>query len=257
MAILETLAGEPSGLSFSEIVARLGIEKSTVSRILGTLERDGYVIRDVVTNVYRLGLKAVAIVLRYMDSIGFYDLCMPVLREVAEKTGELVQLAIVERDTVRYVAKVEGTQRIRLLSLLGREAVLHAASAGKVWLASLPEEMALKLVLKSGLSALTEKTICSLDRFREELTRVREHGYATVEEELILGVNAVGVPIRVARGKERVVGAIVLSGPAYRLPRGRLVEVAPLLAEAAERVAEVWAPDFSPRAAGDVEERKK
>lgn len=244
MTIIEALSAEPKGLTFSEIVSQVKIEKSAVSRILTTLEQGGYVNRDSTTNVFSLGLRFIAIAFRHVDSIGFYDLCMPVLREVADKIGELVQLAVAERDGLTYVAKVEGSQRIRVLSLLGKQAVLHASTAGKVWLAGLPEERALALALKSGLTSFTEKTIRSIDEFRKELARVREQGFAIVEEEMFEGGSAVGVPIR-DRGKEKVVGALVLSGPTFRLSKDRLLELVPDLTEAAQRLAEAWPPDVS------------
>lgn len=244
MAILELLGTQPRGLTASEVVARLGIEKSIVSRILATLEGDGYVVRDPVTDIFRLGFRFVALAFRYIDSVGFYDFCMPELQRLAEKTGELVQLAVVEQDGLTYIAKAEGTQRIRLFSQLGRQAVLHASTAGKVWLASLPEERALALALKTGLAPITPKTIQSIDVLRDELARVRAQGFALLEEELFEGGSAVGVPIRDQR-RAVVVGAVVLAGPTFRLSRSRLVEMVPDLTEAARLLAQAWPPDMS------------
>jgi IclR family acetate operon transcriptional repressor len=107
--------------------------------LLASLQNDGYVIRDEATDSFRLGLCFAAIALWHIDNLGISDLCQPVLRGLAIRTGELIQLAIVQNEQMIYVAKAEGQQRIRVLSLVGRTAVLHASSAGKVWLASLPE----------------------------------------------------------------------------------------------------------------------
>jgi DNA-binding IclR family transcriptional regulator len=244
MAILELLGTQPQGLTVSEVVARLGIEKSIVSRILTTLESEGYVARDPITDIFRLGFRFVAVAFRYIESVGFYDFCMPELQRLAEKTGELIQLAVVEREGLTYVAKAEGTHRIRLFSQIGRQAVLHASTVGKVWLASLPEEKALALALKTGLAPIAPKTIRSIDALREELARVRTQGFALLEEELFEGGSAVGVPIWDRRSSV-VVGAVVLAGPTFRLSRSRLVELVPGLTEAARRLAEAWPPDLS------------
>lgn len=244
MAILELLGTQPQGMAASEVVARLGIEKSIVSRILATLETEGYVTRDPVTDLFRLGFRFVAVAFRYIESVGFYDFCMPELQRLAEKTGELIQLAVVERDGLTYVAKAEGTHRIRQFSQIGREAVLHASTAGKVWLASLPEEKALALALKTGLAPFGKNTIRSIDPLRKELARVREQGFALLEEELFDGGSAVGVPIRDGRISV-VLGAVVLAGPTFRLSRERLVQFVPDLTEAARRLAEAWPPDLS------------
>ena len=238
MAILEELSNQPNGATVSELVMHLRVEKSIVSRILATLETDGYVVRDEITDSFRVGLPFAAIALRHVDNTGVSDLCLPLLRNVAVKTGELVQLAIVQNDQMIYVAKAEGQQRIRVLSLVGRAAVVYASTAGKVWLASLPEDRALALALKAGLERLTENTIVSIDRLRTELARVRKNGYATVEQEMFEGAAAVGVPVWDRRGG-RVLGAVVLSGPAYRLPRKRLVSLVSAMKELADKLTEL------------------
>jgi DNA-binding IclR family transcriptional regulator len=238
MAILEELSAQPNGVTVSELVMGLQIEKSVVSRVLATLESDGYVIRDAVTDSFRLGLKLAGIALRHIDSTGVTDMCIPLLRDVADKTGELIQLAIVQNDQMLYVAKAEGHQRIRVLSLVGRPAVLHTSVAGKVWLASLPENRALTLALKNGLERYTENTITNVDDFRAELMRVRKKGYATVQEEMIEGAAAIGVPITDRRGG-RVLGAVVLSGPAYRLPLKRLESMVPMLKGLAQKLTDL------------------
>lgn len=238
MAILEELSEQPNGATVSELVMQLQIEKSVVSRVLSTLESDGYVIRDGVTDSFRLGLKLAGIALRHVDNTGVTDMCLPLLRDLAHRTGELVQLAIVQNDQMIYVAKAEGHQRIRVLSLVGRPATLHASAVGKVWLASLPENRALSLALKNGLERYTESTITNVDDFRAELMRVRKNGYAVVQEEQIEGAAAVGVPITDRRG-DRVLGAVVLSGPAYRLPLKKLENVVPMLRDLANKMTDL------------------
>ena len=242
--MLTLLGSRPQGMTASEIVVELGVEKSIVSRILASLQRDGYVTRDPVTDLFRLGLKFVAIAFRYIESLGVYDICMPELGRLADETGELVQLAVVDRDGMTYVAKAEGNQRIRVFSQLGREAVLHASTVGKIWLASLPEDAALAVALKAGLAPLAKNTIRSVDALREELAKVRSQGFALLDEELFDGGSAVGVPIKDQRFGT-VLGAIVLAGPTFRLPRERLVGIVPMLTAAADRLTAVWPPDLA------------
>lgn len=240
LAVLEELSVRPDGATVSELVMRLGIEKSIVSRILSTLEQDGYVVRDEVSDSFRIGLRFAAIALRHVDEMGIYDLCQPRLRMLAQNTGELAQLAIVQNDQMTFVAKAEGQQRIRVLSLLGRSAILHASVAGKVWLASLPVQKALSLALKKkgSLEKFTEKTITRTERFQAELAAVRKNGYALVEEELFNGASAVGVPVKDRRG-DRVLGAVILSGPSYRLQKKRLVELVPQLRAVADDLTQL------------------
>lgn len=237
--MLEELSAQPNGATVSELVMRLGVEKSIVSRILSTLEHDGYVVRDEITDSFRIGLRFAAIALRHVDEIGISDLCLPLLRALAQKTGELAQLSIIQNDQMIYVAKAEGQQRIRVLSLLGRSAILHASVAGKVWLASLPEQKALALALKPGpLEKFTENTIIRMNQLRTELATVRKNGYALVEQELFYGASAVGVPVK-DRRDERVLGAVILSGPSYRLQKKRMVELVPQLRSVADDLTEL------------------
>jgi DNA-binding IclR family transcriptional regulator len=108
-----------------------------------------------------------------------------------------------------------------------------------VWLASLPEQRALALALKDGrLEKFTEHTIIKVDQLRADLAQVRKNKFATVDQELFDGACAVGVPVT-DRRDERVLGAVILSGPTYRLQRKRLVSFVPLLQSVANELTEL------------------
>jgi len=164
---------------------------------------------------------------------------LPVLQELADETDELVQLAVVDGDQVLFVAKAEGRgQTIRLLPLVGLWAPLHATAAGKLWLATLPAPT-LARVLGRSLPAVAPKTITALRDLRKELARIRAAGYAIADEELAEGGRAVAAPIT---REGAMVGAVALSGPAYRLALDRLHALAPRLIEAGARLASIWPP---------------
>ncbi|MDR7420202.1 MAG: IclR family transcriptional regulator [Armatimonadota bacterium] len=240
-AILETLAGAVEGLTVSELAERLATHRGIVSRTLSTLTSLGYVRENTATRRYTLGLPLVALAFRFADMTGFPGVCQPVLQDLADATGELAQLAVAERHRVLFVAKAEGReQRIRMASLVGQAAPLHATAAGKVYLASLPDEEAMAVAARAGMRSFTRRTITTLARLRRELRDVRRRGFATVEEELLDGAGAVGVPVRLTRQSGRVVGAVVLSGPTFRLPAVRKREIVPLLLTAADRMSGVW-----------------
>lgn len=238
MAILESLSNDARGATVSQLVSRLSIEKSVVSRILATLEQDGYVVRDPASDVFRIGIKFAAMSLRHIERIGLHDLCLPFLQELADSTGELVQLAVVTKNGPVYVAKAVGARRIQALPLIGTEAPLHASTAGKLWLATLTEEEALARVLRAGLSKLTQHTITSIDDLRAEIGRVRGQGFALLEQELSEDMNAVGVPIAHAR-TGRMIAAVMIGAPAYRFQRKQMIAAVPELKARAERLGEV------------------
>lgn len=252
MEILEALSGDARGATVTELVERLKIEKSVVSRVLATLEQQGYVTRDPQTNVFSLGLRTVGLAVRHLERIGVWDLCMPILRRLSESTGELVQLAIADADGLTYVAKAEADQRIRAVSVVGTRAVLHASTAGRVWLASLPEARVLELIGRNGLEKVAPNTIDTFDKLREELVRVRAQGYSMIFEELLEGANGIGVPIRGPRS-DSVIGALVLGGPAFRLGREQMEQALPqmrTLADELGTVLPVMAPAEQPAGTG-------
>lgn len=238
--VIEVLAESPGGASVASIAERAHIEFSIASRILSTLAADGYAQRDVASGHYRLTYKLSAAMSRLADGTGFPAICMPLLQEVADRSGELVQLAVLEGKELWFIAKAEGKHRIRMLSALGRAAPLHASSVGKAYLASLPEEEALALASSRGLSAFTPKTITTLARLRTDLRKVRSLGYAVVEEEYVEGGTAIGAIVRLERLAGAVVGAVSIAGPSFRLKGQTFKDLASDVVTLATRVASVW-----------------
>lgn len=261
LSVIEELANNPKGMSVTNLAAALGLSKSVVSRILTSLLNAGYVVHDPETRWYSLAFRPMSLMLRYADSLGFPNVCMPILRALSRECGELVQLSIVEGEGMRYVAQAEeGEQRIRVLSLIGQEAPLHATASGRVWLASLPEDHALHLALKRGLHKFTPRTITSIDALRRDLRQVRQDGYAINEEQFTLGANGIAAPIVLERRGNVAVGAVIVTGPSFRLTRERMLALAPRVVQAARELAEIWPKELDrhigdrPHAGGAGEE---
>lgn len=228
MAMIEALADEPQGATLMQLVHRVGVEKSVASRILATLEDDGYVVRDPLTGVIHVSLRFTAMALRQIERTGLIEMCQPVLNEAAEETGELLQLALMTGSGLTYVAKAVGARRIQAQPLIGTRAVLHASAAGKLWLASQSDETALKAALDAGLKRFTQHTIVTVQKLAAEIRQVRSQGYALLEQELSEDMNAVGAPIRHPRDN-RLLGAVLVSAPAYRMQRKLMLKLVPRL----------------------------
>lgn len=244
MAIYEALVGLPHGLTVGELALQLRLPKSAVSRILATFQNDGYVARDPLSNRFRIALKLISLVLRHVDRLGIDELCLPLMRSLAEETGELVQLALVDGEEMRFVAKADGPHRIRAVSLMGTKVETHSMAAGKVWLASLPRSHALKLALADGLKRHTNTTITTIEDFGRELDQVRERGYAMNLGEFAEGVHSIAAPIRSQRMGGAVLGAAVLTGPEFRLAEARLAEHAPALEKLGGELGEILPADL-------------
>lgn len=232
LAILQFLAAQEVGVSLTDIVVATEIEKSMVSRILATLEGEKYVIRNN-SGQHFLGLKFVSMGILQLELTGLFRLCLPILQKIADESGELVQLAIANGDGLHYIAKADGKDRVRVQPRLGTRAALHATAVGKIWLASLPEEAALKLALNAGLEAHTDNTITTVEKLRAELSRVRRNGFALNHAETFTGVKGIAVPV-LGQDQSTVTGAIVIVAPEFRMSDQRAKSFLPLLYQQAE-----------------------
>lgn len=239
MNILEALASAPAGLSVSDLSERAALNKGSIARVLITLQSSGHVLQDAATERYHLSLKTVSIANRYMDRLGFPELIQPVLDDLAAATDELAQLSACDGDRLYVIAKAEGTNRIRIESLLGREMAPHASATGKAWLSALPRERARKILHNIRLAKLTPHTITDIPALERNLKQARSCGYAIQREELMDHMCAIAVAVRARKGADPV-GALVVAAPVFRFPESRLLEIYRLLRDAAERIETVW-----------------
>jgi len=244
MRVLEAFADHPGGVALTPLSAELGYGKASLSKIMATMEREGFIRRDGAGH-FHLSWRLLALAFGHAQRVGVSGICMPVLQALADETDELVQLAVIEGDHVLFVAKAEGPgQSLRLLPLVGVVAPTHATASGKVWLASLPAGQAIDVMRRQGLARVTSRTITSRGRLLAELRRVRRAGYAITDGELAEEGRAIAAPI-VYGG--RVVGAIAVSGPSFRLPLPRLQRLAPRVQRAAHELQALWPYEVTAR----------
>jgi IclR family transcriptional regulator, acetate operon repressor len=245
MRVLDAFASHPAGVALTSLSAELGYGKASLSKILATMVREGFVRRDRVSGHFHLSWRLLALAFGHAQRVGIHGLCSPVLQALADQTDELVQLAVVEDNHVLFVAKAEGPgQQMRMMPLVGVVAPVHATASGKVWLASLPRPEATAVLARQGLPRLASHTITSRERLLAQLRNVRARGYAVVDEELVDGGRAVAAPILKAG---HVVGAVAVSGPTFRLPVAKLHRLAPIVRRAAAELEAVWVQDVTAR----------
>lgn len=244
MRVLAACADHPGGVALTGLSAKLGYGKASLSKIMATMEHEGFVRRDAAGH-FHLSWRLLALAFTHAQRVGFSGICSPVLQALADETDELVQLAVIESDRVLFVAKAEGPgQALRLLPLVGLFAPTHATASGKVWLASLPERRAVEVLRSQGLARVTSRTITSRPRLLAELRRVRRDGYAITDGELDEGGRAIAAPILHA---DAVVGAIAVSGPSFRLSLSRLQQLAPRVQQAARELQALWSHQVTAR----------
>jgi DNA-binding IclR family transcriptional regulator len=232
-ALLLALGECPAEAGVSELARRLGLHKSTASRLLATLERRGLVEQDEESGKYRLGLVVIRLAERAERTLDLRTIALPELERLARVTRETVTLGIVKADACLTVAQVDGPNMVACPDWTGRTTPLHCVASGKVLLAAMAERDVLRIA-RPGLPARTERTITGLEALLEELARIRRRGFATAFSEWIEGTNGVAVPVADARG--RVIASIGVWGPAFRVTAGRVAEIVTSTREAAAAV---------------------
>ena len=234
-AALLLALGECTGeAGVTELARRLGLHKSTASRLLATLEKRGLVEQDGESGKYRLGLVVIRLAERAERTLDLRSIAMPELDRLARATRETTGIGILEGDHFLTVAQADGPNLVAMSDWTGRTVPLHSAAAGKVLLSSLPEREVMRLV-RRGLNRYTDRTITQLEPLLEDLARVRRRGFSTAFGEFDQALNAVAAPVHDARGN--VVAAVDIWGPSFRVTPARIPELAAQARESAAAVS--------------------
>src|SRR5262245_61864864 len=197
-----------------------------VHAALDALERHGLVEWDASRTHVRPGPSEV----RYARSgRDLAELAEPAMRRLASESGETVNLMVRSAGGAEAIAQVDGRHVLGVSSWIGREVPDHCSAAGKVFLAFGEAQPA------EPLERLTARTIVHAEQLDRELSAVRELGFATIVDELEMGLAAVAAPIRDGAGN--VVGALSVAGPTARLGPSRLGVVGRLAIESADAVS--------------------
>jgi IclR family acetate operon transcriptional repressor len=214
IALLDAVAESDAGARVGELARRIGVNPSTASRLLGTLEAGGLLEREP-GGPYRLGLKLVALSDRVLGQLDVRDRARPWLTWLVQETGETATLSVPGGGEAITVDFVPSPSSVVSLARLGRPSVAHATAAGKVMLAFGPSASA-RPDRDAELTAFTERTITDPGALAEELERVRGAGVAEAVGEREPDLNALAAPA-MGRGGE-LVAILGLQGPAARLP---------------------------------------
>ena len=194
-AILSAISSSNDGMGVSDLAKKLKIAKSTVHGMTSALEELGAVMRDPVTKKYKLGFALLEIGRSAYSQIDLQTSARPVTEELMEKTRTSVFLGILNWDQVTILDIVEARGDLNITAPIGSTIPLFAGAVGKVFLASMPEDQAEKMIRSKRLPRFTDNSIVDRDVYFNELRRVKENGYAVDDEEYIMGVRAVASPL--------------------------------------------------------------
>ena len=235
VTVLEILA-RSGGAGVSEVASELGVHKSTAFRLLAALEERGLVEQNHGRGRYQLGFGILRLASAIPARLDLVQQARPVLDELAADLGETVNLAVLRKHYAVNVDQARGPAAVAAQNWVGELTPVHATSSGKVLLAHLPDARRAEILDRAGLPRLTAATITSREALEESLAKVRVDGYAATFEELEVGLNAVSVPV--CDHRSTVVGAVSVSGPAYRLDSARIDDLLPELFSAGRRISE-------------------
>jgi IclR family transcriptional regulator, acetate operon repressor len=214
-AHLLALVLERSPRNVTELADAAGLEPVEVSPLLSTLARHDLVSFDTEHSGVRPGTAALRFARSGVGREDLVELAQPSMRRLANESGETANLIVARPAGTEAIAQVDGSHLLGATNWLGRELGLHCTAAGKVFLAFGAAE------LPSGeLEQVTANTITDRDRLGRELEAIRDQGYATIVDELELGLSAVAAPVRDRGGT--VIAALTASGASLRLAPQRL-----------------------------------
>lgn len=237
---LELLASHPAGLPLAAVVDALDIPKSAAHRLLAQLVARDYARRDELSGRYRLTTRLASIGFRFLALAGVPDIVQPTLDRLAERTGELVRLGVVDGDRQTWVAKAQGARTgLRYDPDMGMDARLSCTASGHAWLLTLSDERALELVSRQGFGLPKDygpRAPTTIAALLPMLAEARSQGFATIDEVFAPGMSAMAAPVM--RGAQAI-GVISIAGPRQRLTRARMQALAPALLAATAQLGPI------------------
>lgn len=238
LKILELLAVHPEGLSISVIAASLQLPLSGTHRMLADLARGGYVRQVREQGDYVLTIKLVSLGLGFLGASGVVDVAQPALDRLAEESGELVRLAVVDGDDLTFVAKAQGARRgLKYDPDMGLSVRLSCSAAGHAWLSTMSDEAALALVAKQGFGKPEQfgpKAPTTVKALLAFLRAARRRGLSTISEVFAPSMSSMAAPVRSRTGE--TVGVVTIAGPKVRLTDSRMKALADPLLRCAEEI---------------------
>ena len=194
-------------MTLTEVAERTGFTRATARRFLLTLEQLGYV--RVSSKDFTLTPKVLELGYSYLSSQGLADVIAPHLNELSAKVHESASAAVLDGNDIVYIARSAARKIMQVNITIGTRFPAYATSMGRALLAGLPEADARRILTESHPTQLTTYTLTSQTDLIGALSTVRAQGYAFVDQELELGLRALAMPVRDARGY--VIAAVNIS----------------------------------------------
>jgi IclR family pca regulon transcriptional regulator len=235
LAVINSFSRDHPVQTLSEVAARTGLTRATSRRVLLTLEELGYV--DQRGRDFSLTPKVLDLGYSFLSSLRVVEVAQPSLERLVDEVHESSSMSVLDGSEIVYVARVPTTRIMTIALALGSRLPAYPTSMGRVLLAGLSDDELEMYVARTRFEQLTPNTVTDPDRFRSIIAKVREDGYALVDQELEQGVRSIGAPIRNRR--EEVIAAMNVSCHASRFDvKTMRRELMPRLVETAAEISD-------------------
>ena len=232
--LLERLAEAEQGVSLTDLSQQLGLAPATTHRLLNTFEKLDFIQQDEELGLWFIGVRAFIVGSAFLNRRDFVATARPYMHRLMEQSGETVNLAVLDKGEAVFISQVESHELMRMIVNLGSRTPVHASGVGKALLAVLPEYEVTKILHKSGLERITEKTIDTPAKLRTDLHETRRRGYAIDDEEHAIGLRCVAATLHDEFGEP--LAALSVSGPKARITDQRLLELGAMVANVAATI---------------------
>ena len=234
VVILRSFTEVEPELGVSELSRRLDLHKSTVSRMLATLQAEGLIDQNSETGKYRLGLGLISLAGVALGRLNARAAAQPYLADLVTISQETVNVTVLDGRECVNIERAASPQPIQYIGWIGRRSPLHCTASGKLFLAhmSIEERTA---VLPNPLTVYTEKTVTDSFQLTRQLNQICQQNYAIVHEEYETDFSSVAAPIYNHQGS--LLATISISGPSYRLSDTIFQEYLPQLLETCQTIS--------------------
>ncbi len=241
LTVLEHLTATPLPMTLAQLAAIMQVPKSSLMRLLDSMEAHGYVLHMPAERGFVPGQRSIVLALDTLRGSNIRRRFRAVLRRLVDALGESCNLTVPDGDRVLYVERIETQEPLRMTLPPGTWVPMHCSASGKLFLSSMPPRERQRAVGYLTLTRASRRTIVDRKAFEAELDRLAKRGIGMDNEELILGMVAVAIPVRAPDGT--VIAAIACHAPTARMTMDDLLRGEAHLRSAADEIAAILFPE--------------
>lgn len=220
LTLLNVISEYPEGIQIARLAEKVPLSKSTIHRLLSTLNNMNYVVKVPESDNYKLGYQVVYLSRNVLNSNSIKRIAQPFLESLSNDINETIHLCIEDNGEVLYIDKIESNQTIRMYSRVGNRAPMYCTGVGKVLLSGMTLEKFDEIVGNTSFNAKTPNTITTKEKLNEEIDKIILQGYALDNIENEEGIRCIAAPIKDYQGK--IIASFSISGPSNRITMERI-----------------------------------